>query len=564
VKVFISYSRRDEAAVRSLAEDLRQRARVQVWMDEQLGGGDAWWTAILGEIRESTVFVFALSDKSLYSKPCKAELGYATALGVPILPVQIGEVASFHIDPIFTMQLVDYRNPTIKSAFDLVSSLHSRAAQHSDLPDPLPEPPPIPYEYLHRLGAQIHDTGTMLAPPAQVQMLFELRSALSEEDDPIVLDDIRNLLRALRRRADLNWMTASEIDTTLSQGVGVSRAPVSAVPEDGLAVIPADTPVATDAGRNAPPADAPSATAPETGRYVEPDAEAVASEAPADQVSDQPISSTERPESTSQTDADLRSTSTESGAVAATEPRSPVTNSAEAESESAVPQAHTGFGPPTDTTPDAAKTSFFQAMSRRTKIVVGVVTAIIALAVVVGVVIASQPSSGGGVASPTSTTQFTSAGATTEATTSPSAGQPSDPNQRLLAMLPSGLHCYGGMASSEPGAIARADCSLGDSRISRLAYWLFPDQNAMASAFNSNPAPYWLVACPALGSSPQEWHRAATPQQPEGQLRCGSSSGPTANLTWTIDSQFVLGGLSSANPGSIDPLYQWWASHYAQ
>jgi hypothetical protein len=49
-------------------------------------------------------------------------------------------------------------------------------------------------------------------------MLFELRSALSDEDDPIVLDDIRNLLRALRRRTDTTVMTANEIDGLLEGG----------------------------------------------------------------------------------------------------------------------------------------------------------------------------------------------------------------------------------------------------------------------------------------------------------------------------------------------------------
>jgi sugar lactone lactonase YvrE len=214
MKVFISYSRRDDAAVRSLVEDLK-RARVQVWIDEELGGGDAWWTAILEQIRSCDVFLFALSDKSLYSKPCRAELGYGQALGLPILPVQIGQIGSYHVDPIFTRQLVDYRDPNRNSVIDLVSAVHSHAAQHIELPDPLPEPPPIPYEYLHRLGGSIHDTATVLAPPVQGQMLFELRSALAEEDDEIVLDDIRNLLRALRRRNDVTYPIASEIDTLL-------------------------------------------------------------------------------------------------------------------------------------------------------------------------------------------------------------------------------------------------------------------------------------------------------------------------------------------------------------
>ena len=67
MKVFISYSRADDAAVRSMASDL-QRARLQVWLDEDLGGGDAWWSEILGQIRRCTAFLFALSDDSLSSK----------------------------------------------------------------------------------------------------------------------------------------------------------------------------------------------------------------------------------------------------------------------------------------------------------------------------------------------------------------------------------------------------------------------------------------------------------------------------------------------------------------
>ena len=109
MKVFISYSSDDDVAVRSLADDLA-RARQQVWLDHELGGGDAWWPEILSQIRESAVFVFALSDSSLRSKPCRAELDYAEALGLPILPVQIGQVSTYRTHPIFARQLVDYRD----------------------------------------------------------------------------------------------------------------------------------------------------------------------------------------------------------------------------------------------------------------------------------------------------------------------------------------------------------------------------------------------------------------------------------------------------------------------
>ncbi len=51
MKVFISYSRDDEAAVRSLVDDLKS-GHVDIWLDEELRGGAAWWTPVLWEIRE--------------------------------------------------------------------------------------------------------------------------------------------------------------------------------------------------------------------------------------------------------------------------------------------------------------------------------------------------------------------------------------------------------------------------------------------------------------------------------------------------------------------------------
>ena len=234
MKVFISYSRHDDAAVRSMVSDL-QRARVQVWLDEDLGGGDAWWSEILEQIRGCTVFLFALTEKSLSSKPCQAELGYAQELGLPILPVQIGEISSYRVHPIFSRQLIDYRNPT-SAGFELIGALHEQGGHRCDLPDPLPEGPPIPYEYLQRLGASIHDAA-VLAPPVQAQMLFELRSALHEEDDSTVLDDIRKLLDVLRRRKDVTHPIATEIDTILGQGAVESGHLVAGLPAGDIATV---------------------------------------------------------------------------------------------------------------------------------------------------------------------------------------------------------------------------------------------------------------------------------------------------------------------------------------
>jgi TIR domain len=245
VKVFVSYSRDDRAAVRSLIEDL-ERARVQIWIDEELVGGDVWWSAILQQIRGCDVFLFALSDKSLYSKPCRAELGYAQALGLAIVPVEVGSIRSRSTDPIFALQSIDYRDRGRDSAVELISTLHERARQRAELPDPLPEPPQIPYEYLQRLGASIHDTTTVLAPSVQAQMLFELRSAVAEESDPIVLDDIRKLLLALRERADVTYKLAGEVDSFLSSEPAMSGEAPADASHDGA--VPSAT-----AGRNVNP-----------------------------------------------------------------------------------------------------------------------------------------------------------------------------------------------------------------------------------------------------------------------------------------------------------------------
>ena len=109
--VFVSYSSRDKEAVTRLTQDL-QDADEQVWLDKRLAGGDAWWRAILEQIRGCDVFIFALSQNSIQSKPCQAELQYAQALGLPILPVQVGPVDSMQLNPLATVQTVDYRTST--------------------------------------------------------------------------------------------------------------------------------------------------------------------------------------------------------------------------------------------------------------------------------------------------------------------------------------------------------------------------------------------------------------------------------------------------------------------
>jgi hypothetical protein len=58
VRIFVSYARRDRDAVDLLLQDMR-RARHDVWVDEELTGGQSWWDTILGTIRGADLFVVA-------------------------------------------------------------------------------------------------------------------------------------------------------------------------------------------------------------------------------------------------------------------------------------------------------------------------------------------------------------------------------------------------------------------------------------------------------------------------------------------------------------------------
>lgn len=213
--IFISYSSQDRSSLEALTTALK-RAQQQVWFDQELGGGDAWWNAILEQIRSCDVFIVALSNNWLLSKPSLAELRYAQALNRPILPVRVGPVDSMRVNPVATLQIIDYTNPTVDAGIQLVTAIHGLAAKAQPLPSPLPEEPPVPFGYITRLGNTLAEKE--LSPQQQLQLLVELRSGLDEDgDDPSARGDIAQLLRMLRLRHDVTYRTRSEIDNVLAE-----------------------------------------------------------------------------------------------------------------------------------------------------------------------------------------------------------------------------------------------------------------------------------------------------------------------------------------------------------
>jgi serine/threonine kinase PknH len=227
--LFISYSSRDGAALAPVTAALR-RAHLVAWLDEELTGGEAWWNAILEQIRNCEVFIVALSKNYLESKPCQAELRYAQELDRPILPVQIGPLDSMRVNPLASVQVIDYQNPTIDTGIELISAVHARRANVSPLPSPLPEPPPVPFAYLLRLNNAI--VAPELTAAEQAQLFSDLKSGLeSDGNEPSARRDLIQLLIKLRDRPDITWKIRTDVETVLKSANAEESAAISKPPD---------------------------------------------------------------------------------------------------------------------------------------------------------------------------------------------------------------------------------------------------------------------------------------------------------------------------------------------
>ena len=206
MRIFISYARQDQAAVEALNADL-ERARVHVWMDQELTGGEAWWDTILEQIRACDLYIFALSPNSLRSRACKAELDYAIALSRPLVPVLVRDVAIQLAHPaIARTQMVDYRKRSMESLLALVAVVANRPPA-PPLPDPLPTAPTTPMSYMNEFRELVEAPD--LNYQQQSHLLLDLKGYLDRDEER---DIALQLLRGLRQRRDISYSIAREID----------------------------------------------------------------------------------------------------------------------------------------------------------------------------------------------------------------------------------------------------------------------------------------------------------------------------------------------------------------
>ena len=201
--IFMSYSRNDEATVKVLARGF-EKVHREVWYDQDLEGGEIWWDAVLRQIRAADVFLFVLSDRSLESKACLAELDYARACKREILPVQVGPLTSERSNLLAGLQNIVFRPDDITTAFAVLNEADRAARRAATLPDPLPPEPAIPFAYLGEIRRLIEDGN--LGNTAQLEVVDKLHHSLGEETDASARTDIVALLKKMLRSP---WRTVA-------------------------------------------------------------------------------------------------------------------------------------------------------------------------------------------------------------------------------------------------------------------------------------------------------------------------------------------------------------------
>lgn len=91
-ETFLSYARKDKEQIRLLFDALLARG-IDLWLDlEDIRGGTVWMDALLTAIQNCHNFIYCLSEASIESPYCQAELAHALRLNKRIIPVLVKDI----------------------------------------------------------------------------------------------------------------------------------------------------------------------------------------------------------------------------------------------------------------------------------------------------------------------------------------------------------------------------------------------------------------------------------------------------------------------------------------
>jgi hypothetical protein len=139
-KIFISYSRKDEAFARQLATRL-SGADAQVWIDvEDIPVGQKWSQAIQVGLDDAEVMLVIISPDSMDSSNVADEWQYYLDHNKPVIPV-LHKPAKIHFQ-LNRIQYIDFHQQDFESAY---RKLHSELASKGVQLAPLPALPTQPH-----------------------------------------------------------------------------------------------------------------------------------------------------------------------------------------------------------------------------------------------------------------------------------------------------------------------------------------------------------------------------------------------------------------------------------
>ncbi len=236
MKIFISYSSQNRAAVKALVADLISLEH-DVWFDQELSGGQVWWDTILSQIRACDLCIFAVTGHAIRSGPCKLEYTYAYELNKPILPVLLSEDVTITLLPVILQerQFVNYINQD-KAALLALNNAIRNTPPAPPLPQVLPDPPDAPISPLAALQAEIEQPE--LSYDEQVGLFHRIKDHI---DDPETHDAALLLMQELEQHPALLAAVFKEINTYLST-VTPGRVPRVEPQHDVPAAPPPDQP----------------------------------------------------------------------------------------------------------------------------------------------------------------------------------------------------------------------------------------------------------------------------------------------------------------------------------
>jgi hypothetical protein len=114
--IFISYSRRDQAFVRSLHDRLAAEKR-EVWVDwEDIPPSAEWLAEIERAIESADTVVFVISPDSVQSKTCRHECDHAVKMGKRLVPVVTRDVEASAVPE--ALARLNWLSFTTPGAFD--------------------------------------------------------------------------------------------------------------------------------------------------------------------------------------------------------------------------------------------------------------------------------------------------------------------------------------------------------------------------------------------------------------------------------------------------------------